>query len=87
MNGVGPYAWLKTTLEKIAAGHPNSRIDDLLPWNFKPPSSCKPGASPAPLAVETPAGASGLASAGIIRFMPRGGFQSNPATRRRETVP
>ena len=39
MNSVEPYAWLKTTLEKIAAGHPNSRIDELLPWNFKPPSS------------------------------------------------
>ena len=37
MNGVEPYAWLKTTLEKIATGHPNSRIDELLP--FKPPSS------------------------------------------------
>ena len=31
MNGVEPYAWLKTKLEKIAAGHPNSRIDELLP--------------------------------------------------------
>ena len=30
---------------------------------------------------------SGLASAGIIRFMPRGGFQPNPATGGRETVP
>ncbi len=39
MNGVEPYAWLKDTLEKIAAGHPNSRIDELLPWNFSPPSS------------------------------------------------
>ncbi len=39
MNGVEPYAWLKTTLEKIAAGHPNSRIDELLPWNFDPASS------------------------------------------------
>ncbi len=27
MNGVEPYAWLKDTLEKIAASHPNSRID------------------------------------------------------------
>ena len=36
MNGVEPYAWLKDTLEKIAAGHPNSRIDELLPWNFIP---------------------------------------------------
>ena len=39
LNRVEPYAWLKTTLEAIAAGHPNSRIDDLLPWNFKTPSS------------------------------------------------
>ena len=39
MNGVEPYAWLKDTLEKIPAGHSNSRIDDLMPWNFKPPSS------------------------------------------------
>ena len=39
MNGVEPYAWLKETLEKIAAGHPNSRIDELLPWNFITPSS------------------------------------------------
>ena len=36
MNGVGSYAWLKNTLEKVAAGHPNSRIDELLPWSFKP---------------------------------------------------
>ena len=27
------------TLEQITAGHPNSRIDELLPWNCKPPSS------------------------------------------------
>ncbi len=39
LNRVEPYAWLKATLEAIAAGHPNSRIDDLLPWNFKTPSS------------------------------------------------
>ena len=32
MNGVEPYAYLKATLEAIAAGHPASRIDDLLPW-------------------------------------------------------
>ena len=25
--------------EAIAAGHPNSRIDELLPWNFDGPSS------------------------------------------------
>ena len=43
MNGVEPYAWLKDTLEKIAAGHPNSRIDELLPWNFIPPVKLKAG--------------------------------------------
>ena len=39
MNGVEPYAWLKSTLEKIAAGHPQSRLHELLPWNFDPASS------------------------------------------------
>ena len=34
MNAVEPYAWLKSTLEKIAAGHPQSRIHELLPWAF-----------------------------------------------------
>ncbi len=38
LNGIKPYAWLKATLEAIAAGHPNnSPIDELLP--FRPPSS------------------------------------------------
>ena len=36
MNGVEPYAWMKSTLEKIAAGHPQSCIHELLPWNFQP---------------------------------------------------
>ena len=36
MNGVEPYAWLKSTLEKIADGHPQSRVRELLPWNFHP---------------------------------------------------
>ena len=39
MNGVEPHAWLKSTLEKIAAGHPQSRLHELLPWNFDPASS------------------------------------------------
>ena len=34
MNGVEPYAWLRNTLERIAAGHPMTRIHELLPWNF-----------------------------------------------------
>jgi transposase len=38
INGVEPFAYLKATLEAIAAGHPASRIDELLPWNFTPSS-------------------------------------------------
>jgi hypothetical protein len=34
INGIEPFAYLKATLEAIAAGHPQNRIDDLLPWNF-----------------------------------------------------
>ena len=34
LNGVNPHDWLRATHEAIAAGHPNSRIDELLPWNF-----------------------------------------------------
>jgi transposase len=34
INGVEPYAWMKATLETIASGHPQSRIDELLPWSF-----------------------------------------------------
>ncbi|MCC5959422.1 MAG: transposase domain-containing protein, partial [Rhodobacteraceae bacterium] len=36
--GVEPFAYLKATLTAIANGHPQNRIDDLLPWNFKPSS-------------------------------------------------
>jgi hypothetical protein len=34
LNGIEPYAYLKATLEAIAAGHPCTRIDELMPWNF-----------------------------------------------------
>ncbi|MGF1444930.1 MAG: IS66 family transposase [Pikeienuella sp.] len=39
INDVEPFAYLRAALEAIARGHPNDRIDDLLPWNFKPTSS------------------------------------------------
>ena len=39
INGVEPFAYLKATLEAIARGHPNDRLDDLLPWNFHLASS------------------------------------------------
>ena len=39
MNGVEPYAYLKTVLEAIVAGHPASKIDELLPWASTPSST------------------------------------------------
>ncbi len=38
-NGVDPHANLKATLEAIAAGHPASDVDALMPWAFTPASS------------------------------------------------
>jgi len=35
LNDVEPYAWMKATLEAIANGHPQSRIDELMPWASK----------------------------------------------------
>jgi len=34
LNGVEPFAYMKATLEALAAGHSNADIDMLLPWNF-----------------------------------------------------
>jgi len=34
MNGVKPFTYRKSTLEAIAAGHPQSRIDDTAPVEF-----------------------------------------------------
>ncbi|MBL3672253.1 transposase domain-containing protein, partial [Paracoccus sp. KCTC 42845] len=31
-------AYLNATLQAIANGHPQSRLDDLLPWNLRPSS-------------------------------------------------
>ena len=38
LNNVEPYAYLKATLEAIAAGHPAARVDELMPWNFQKPA-------------------------------------------------
>lgn len=35
LNGVDPEAWLRDTINRIA-DHPNPRIDELLPWNYRP---------------------------------------------------
>ena len=37
MNGVDPQAWLADILARIAA-HPAHRLDELLPWNWRPHS-------------------------------------------------
>jgi transposase len=34
LNNVEPYAYLKATLEAIAAGHPAARVDELMPWHY-----------------------------------------------------
>jgi len=34
LNGVEPYAWLRDVLERMVAGHPINRLDDLMPWNW-----------------------------------------------------
>ncbi len=39
LNNVEPFAYLKDLLERMSAGHPMSRIDELLPWNWRPTTS------------------------------------------------
>jgi transposase len=36
LNGVEPYAYLRDVLERMVAGHPASRLDQLLPWSWSP---------------------------------------------------
>lgn len=36
LNGVEPFAYMKTTLEALTVGHRNAELDQLLPWNFAP---------------------------------------------------
>lgn len=35
MNDIDPQAWLANVFDGIA-GHPASRLDELLPWNWRP---------------------------------------------------
>jgi hypothetical protein len=35
MNDIDPQAWLADVLARIAS-HPASRLDDLLPWKWRP---------------------------------------------------
>jgi len=34
LNDVEPFAYFKDVLERMTEGHPMSRLDDLLPWNW-----------------------------------------------------
>ena len=36
LSEVEPFAYLKDVLERMSSGHPMSRLDDLLPWNWQP---------------------------------------------------
>lgn len=36
LNGVEPLSYLTDVLTRIVNGHPNSQIDDLLPWAYLP---------------------------------------------------
>jgi hypothetical protein len=36
LNGVDPYAYLANVITRIVAGHPQSQLDDLLPWAYGP---------------------------------------------------
>jgi transposase len=35
LNGHNPEAYLGTVLDRLARGHANNRLDELLPWNFQ----------------------------------------------------
>jgi hypothetical protein len=39
LNGIEPVAYLAATMTAILDGHPGSRINDLMPWRFKPVST------------------------------------------------
>jgi transposase len=36
LNYVEPFAYLEDVLERMSSGHPMNRLDDLLPWNWRP---------------------------------------------------
>jgi hypothetical protein len=38
LNGVPPRAYITDVMQKIASDWPNSRIDELMPWNWSKPA-------------------------------------------------
>ena len=41
LNGVEPYAYLRDVLARMVEGHPVNRLDELLPWAWKPQDHVK----------------------------------------------
>jgi hypothetical protein len=41
LNSVDPYAYLASTITKIVNGHPNGRLDELLPWAYPAATALK----------------------------------------------
>jgi transposase len=41
LNGAEPHAYLADVITRIVNGHPNSQIDDLLPWAYPPAQALK----------------------------------------------
>ena len=39
LNGVEPFAYLRDVLTRMVEGHTINRLDELLPWNWKPDSA------------------------------------------------
>ena len=36
LNGLDPQAWLTDVIQRMATGHPNNRLTELLPWHWQP---------------------------------------------------
>ena len=36
LNGLDPEAYIAAVIDRLARGHTIDRLDELLPWNFKP---------------------------------------------------
>lgn len=43
LNQVEPTAYIADVLQRMANGHPANRLDELLPWNWKPQNQVKAG--------------------------------------------
>ncbi len=41
LTGVEPRAYLADVMTRIVDGHPNSRLDELLPWAYPPTPALK----------------------------------------------